>query len=463
MGSNKSNNIKSNTDDNAGSNTSGSMTYEEALEYIHGTKKLGWKLGLENIRTLLGMLGNPHEKLKYVHVAGTNGKGSTVAFISSILAKGGYKTGMFISPYIERFTERMQVNGKEIDKDDLARITVKVKCLSLIMLKRGLHHPTEFEIVSAVGFQYFYEMNCDIVVLEVGLGGRFDSTNVISTPLVSVITSISYDHADILGDTLEKIAFEKAGIIKENGDVVLYPQDKSVEKVIEDACYERHSRLHRADFGKIKPQHCSIKGQVFDYKEYENLEIKLLGEYQLKNAAVSIEACRVLAGKGYELTGEIIRKGLKNARWPGRMEIVNQEPLVMIDGAHNVEGVKALAKNLEVYFPGKKKILIMGVMRDKEYKTMLEIIGPSADKFIAVTPPNERALGAGELAKNVESYCKNVIVSDTIESGIRTALDIWDEDSIICAFGSLYYIGEIRQYFNKQEDKTLIDLYIDDY
>jgi dihydrofolate synthase/folylpolyglutamate synthase len=433
-------------------NMSNNMTYEDALEYIHGTRKLGWKLGLENIKTLLGMLGSPHEKLKYVHVAGTNGKGSTVAFISNILIEGGYKTGMFISPYIEHFTERIQVNGKEIARDDLVRITTKVKYCVDEMLKRGLPHPTEFEIVTAIGFQYYYEMNCDIVVLEVGLGGRFDSTNVINTPLVSVITSISYDHADILGETLEQIAFEKAGIIKENGDVILYPQDKNIEKVIENICYERNSRLHRVDFEKIKVKDRSIEGQVFDFGEYENLKTGLLGEYQFKNAAVSIEACRVLANKGFKITGETIRKGLRGAKWPGRMEIVNQKPLVIIDGAHNTEAIEALAKNLSVYFTGKKKILIMGVMRDKEYKTMLKIIAPLADTFITVTPLSERSLSAGELAENAKPYCKNVIVSDKIENSIRTALKICSEDSVICAFGSLYYIGEIRKYFNKQKN-----------
>ncbi|NSW90564.1 MAG: bifunctional folylpolyglutamate synthase/dihydrofolate synthase [Firmicutes bacterium] len=423
------------------------MTYKEALEYIHGTRKFGCKLGLENIKTLLGMLGNPHEKLKYVHVAGTNGKGSTVAFIGSILIESGYKTGIYISPYIERFTERIQVNRKEISEHDLARITEIVKGKVDEMLRSGLTHPTEFEIVTAIGFQYYCEMECDIVVLEVGLGGRFDSTNVINTPLVSVITSISYDHMDILGNTLAQIAFEKAGIIKEGGDVVLYSQDEEVEKVIENVCNERNSRLHRADFGKIKALGHDIEGQTFDFGPYKNLKIKLLGGHQLKNAAVAVEACKVLANKGYKITEETIRKGLERASWPGRMEVVSKNPLFFIDGAHNIEGVRVLAEYLTTYFPDKKKIFIMGVLRDKEYKAMLEIIAPLADKFITVTPLSERALPAAELAENIRAYCKNVLISDTIESGIKTALQIYSGDDIICAFGSLYYIGEIRRYF----------------
>ena len=431
------------------------MTYEEALEYIHGTHKLGWKLGLQNITNLLDMMGNPHKKLKFVHVAGTNGKGSAVAYINRVLVESGYKTGMFISPYIERFTERIQVNGREIPEDDLARITEMVKHNVDEMLKKGLEHPTEFEIVTAIGFQYFYECQCDVVVLEVGLGGRFDSTNVIDTPLVAVITSISYDHMNILGDTLPKIAFEKAGIIKNGGDVVLYsPQDREAEKVIEDTCRERNSRLHKTDFRKIRAVSHDIDGQTFDYGDYKNLKIRLLGPHQPKNAAVAIEACKVLAEKGYNITDDTIRKGLKNAEWPGRMEVVCRNPVFLIDGAHNTDAIKVLAEALELYFPDKNKIFIMGVMKDKEYKEMIKIIAPLADKFIVLTPPNERALPAVELAKIIRNYCKNVIISDTIDGSINTALQIYTENDVICAFGSLYYIGEIRRHFRNLSQET---------
>jgi len=426
------------------------MTYKEALDYIHSTRKFGWKLGLENIRNLLCMLGNPHEKLKYVHVAGTNGKGSTVAFISSVLTESGYKTGMFISPYIERFTERIQINGEEIPEDDLAKITKMVKECVDEMLQKGMTHPTEFEIVTAIGLQYFYEMNCDIVVLEVGLGGRFDSTNVINNSLVSVITSISYDHMDILGNTLPQIAFEKAGIIKENGDVVLYSQEKEVEEVIEAVCIGKKAKLHKVDFSKIKLQNFSIDGQIFDYGEYKNLKIGLLGKHQLKNAAVAIEACNILADKGYEIYDEYLRRGLEKAKWPGRMEIVCKSPLFIIDGAHNVEGTLTLAENLNTYFPEKKKILIMGVLKDKQYEEMIKIIVPLAGAVVAVTPLSERALGSEELSEYIKLYCKNVMVGKTIEDGIEKAINIYDGESVICAFGSLYYIGEVGRYFKNK-------------
>ena len=327
------------------------MTYEEALEYIHGTYKFGVKLGLENIRRLLEMLGNPHKELKYVHVAGTNGKGSTVTFISSILIESGYKVGIYTSPYVERFTERICINGKEIPEEDLARITEIVKEKVTEMVEQGYNHPTEFEIITAIAFQYFYEQNCDIVVLEVGLGGRYDSTNIIDTPLVSVITSISFDHMKFLGNTLTQIAREKAGIIKENGNVVLYPQSEEVEKVIEEAAVQTHSRLFKADFNTIKLKSFGIDGQIFDYGTFLDFKIKLLGRHQLKNAAVAITACQLLKEEMKNFTDETIRQGIAKARWKGRMELMCKDPVFFIDGAHNEDGVKVMVDTLEEYFP----------------------------------------------------------------------------------------------------------------
>lgn len=425
------------------------LEYNEALEYIHGIRKFGCKLGLDNIRTLLDMLGNPQRKLKYVHVAGTNGKGSTSAFISSILVESGYKAGVFTSPYIERFTERIRVNEKEIPEKELARITGTVKEKVDEMLRRGLAHPTEFEVVTAIAFLYYLRMECEIVVLEVGLGGRFDSTNVIDTSLVSVITSISLDHTDILGDTLIKIAFEKAGIIKHDGDVVLYPHPlaKEVEEVIEETCIEKDARIHKVGFEEIDLVEYGMEGQLFNYGEYKGLEIKLLGDHQLRNAVLALESCKVLQNKGFIITEDAIRKGLKKTTWPGRMEIINKRPLILIDGAHNLDGARNLYENINKYFPNKGKIFIFGVLRDKEYGSMIEVIAPIADIIITVTPNSERALPAVELAKIIKPYCNNVLVSDTIKAGIMQAIQAYTENDIICVFGSLYYIGEIRQYF----------------
>jgi len=423
------------------------MNYDEALEYIHGTIKFGVKLGLKNMGRLLDLMGNPHKKLKYVHVAGTNGKGSTVAFISSILIEAGYKVGIYTSPYIERFTERIKINHTEISEEDLARITGFVKGKVDLMVKNGENHPTEFEIVTAIAFQYFYENGCDVVVLEVGLGGRFDSTNIIESSLVSVITTISYDHMDKLGDTLEKIAFEKAGIIKEHGHVVMYPQSGEVESVIKNVCVEKSSSLEIVDFSKINLTCFGIDGQVFDYGEYKALKISMLGEHQTRNAAVAVNACKVLINKGLNITEHAIRRGLANARWPGRLEVVCKNPLFLLDGAHNPQGAHILRKALCEYFPDKRKIFIMGVLRDKDYRSMVEEIAPIASQFIVVTPNSERALPARELATILETYCNNILISDTIKEAIETSLELYTSEDLICAFGSLYYIGEVRSFF----------------
>jgi dihydrofolate synthase/folylpolyglutamate synthase len=423
------------------------MNYEQALNFIHSTHKFGSKLGLHNISVLLELMGNPHKKLRFVHVAGTNGKGSTVSFISSILIQAGYKTGIFISPYIERFTERIKIGNDDIPADDLARITEFVKEKVDIMLQRGENHPTEFEIVTAIALQYYFENNCDVVVLEVGLGGRFDSTNIIDTPLVSVITTIGYDHMDRLGGTLSEIAFEKAGIIKENGSVVVYHQAEEVEKVFRDTCTEKNSKLSIVDFATLKLLSCSVDGQVFDFEDYHSLEISLLGEHQTRNAAVAIKTVEVLREKGLNIQEQAIRNGLIKARWPGRLEIMNKTPFFLIDGAHNVEGAKVLVDALKKYFPGKRIFFILGVLKDKDFRSMIEIVAPLAHCFITVTPNNDRALTADELSKIIAGYCNNVYVSDTIESAIRTSLEFASQDDVICAFGSLYYIGEVRKHF----------------
>ncbi len=423
------------------------MNYEEALHYIHGTLKFGSKLGLHNITCLLDLMENPHKKLKYVHVAGTNGKGSTTAFISSILVESGYTVGIFTSPYLQRFTERIKVNQDEISPEDLARITAFVKNKVDIMLENGQNHPTEFEIVTAIAFQYYYEMHCDIVVLEVGLGGRFDSTNVIESPEAAVITTISYDHMNILGDTLPKIAYEKAGIIKEKCDVLLYPQAPEVEEVFEAVCKEKEARLTPVDLRGIKSGSFSIHGQAFDYKEYRELEISLLGEHQIKNAVMAINTVLLLKAKGYNIPEGAIREGLRKAKWPGRLEVVSANPLVLIDGAHNTEGAKVMASALQKYFPDKKKIFIFGVLKDKDYKSLVEAIAPLAHGFIAVTPNSERALPAHELEAFLKKYCENVSRNDTIKEAVAKAMESWTPDQLICAFGSLYYIGEVREIF----------------
>jgi folylpolyglutamate synthase/dihydrofolate synthase len=423
------------------------MNYEAALEYLHGTLKFGSIFGLDRITKLLDLMGNPHKKLKFIHIAGTNGKGSTTAFISNILIESGYRTGMFTSPYIQRFTERIRIDNSEISEDDLAELVTDVKSCITRMVEMGFEHPTEFEIITAVALEYFYRKQCSAVVLEVGLGGIVDSTNVIDLPEVSVITTISMDHMDRLGKTLGDIAWHKAGIIKQNSAVVLYPQSPEAEKVIEQVSQDKNAQIHRVDFSTISVKERSLSGQIFDYKGYKDVKIGLLGDHQLRNAAVAIDACELLEIKGFDIQYKNILSGLAKTRWPGRLEIVNKDPLIMIDGAHNFEGGQALNDALDKYFSGKRKIFIVGFLRDKDYYGIMDMLSSKADTIITVTPNNERAVPSAEMADILKIYSKNVIDGINIERGLKLAMSITDSESVICAFGSLYMIGEIRGHF----------------
>jgi dihydrofolate synthase / folylpolyglutamate synthase len=423
------------------------MNYQEATDYIKSTLKFGIKLGLDRMNTLLSLMDNPHKKMKYVHVAGTNGKGSTVAFISSMLIEAGYKVGIYTSPSIERFSDRIRINNIEINEDELIKNTEFVKSKIDVMTGMGDEHPTEFEITTAVAFQHFYDNDCDIVVLEVGLGGRYDSTNVIDTPLVAVITTISYDHMDKLGNTIREIASIKAGIIKEFGDVVLYPQKEETEKIFRDICIQKHAALYKVDFKNLNVKKSDIDGQKFDYCLYRDLKIQLLGEHQVKNAVTSIAAIEILNKKGFNVSKRAVKFGLLKTVWPGRLEIVSRHPLVIIDGAHNVEGVSALYDALISYFPKKPGCFIMGVLKDKEYLSMVKLMAPAFDRVITVTPKSDRALSAEDLAIVIKPYCNNVYISDTIENAIEESLRTASLDTVIIAFGSLYYIGDVRKYF----------------
>ncbi|WZL74445.1 bifunctional folylpolyglutamate synthase/dihydrofolate synthase [Clostridiaceae bacterium 35-E11] len=426
------------------------MNYQEALNYIHNTYKFGSKLGLENITYLLELMGNPQEELKVIHVAGTNGKGSTSSFIHSVLMTQGYKVGLYTSPYLEEFTERMRINGKNIPKEVLAEITTFIKEKVQEMLARGMQHPTEFEIVTAIGFEYFKREKVDFVVLEVGLGGRGDSTNVVKSPLVSVITPIDFDHTDYLGDTLEKIAFEKAGIIKENSYVVSYPQKEEAMKVIEDVCTARNAKLRKAAIDAIAIIEQSDKGQVFhgNYGDetLENLEIRMLGAHQVQNAVLALTALFTLEkGHHIKISKEALYEGLKNSIWPGRLEIMQQNPIVLIDGAHNVHGIKALTKVLKDLFKGKNIILGIGILGDKDVDPMLAEIIPLATNVVLTEPDNPRALAVEKLSEKVAKYEKTVSKKKKISEAVETALSLANEEDVVVFAGSLYMIGEVRR------------------
>ncbi|HHX18407.1 MAG TPA: bifunctional folylpolyglutamate synthase/dihydrofolate synthase [Clostridium sp.] len=434
------------------------MNYQEAIKYVNQRLLLGINLGLERIQKLLDLMGNPQEKLKCIHVAGTNGKGSTIAMINSILNESGYSVGRFTSPYIESPEDCIWANGKKISKEDFANNLQYVKeKVQLMSKKEESIEPTEFEILTAIAFWYFYNMNCDIVLLEVGLGGRLDSTNVIKKSLVSVISNISYDHTDKLGNTLSEIAYEKAGIIKENSCVISYPQKEEVEKVIEDVCSIKNASLIKTDIDKINIKKSSIEGQEFDYGERKSIKINLLGTHQIKNAALAIDTIDVLIKKSYRISEGAIKKGLFLTKWPGRFEVLKKKPVFIIDGAHNLNGVKVLKRNLQLYFPNKKIIFITGIFADKDYVSMIKECSFIASKFIIINLDSKRGMDAKELAKVARRYCNDVVVSDTIECAVRMSIDNASRDGILCAFGSLSFVGTMRSFFKILEGSEVAE------
>lgn len=433
---------------------SGAMNYEQALNYIHGTYKFGSKLGLENTKYLLNLLGNPHKNLKIIHVAGTNGKGSTSSYIHTILKEEGYRVGLYTSPYLEEFTERMCINGEEISRERLAEVTVIVKEKIEQMVKDGKNHPTEFEVVTAIAFYYYAQENIDFLVLEVGLGGRLDSTNVVEDPLVSVITPIGYDHIEYLGDTLEKIAYEKGGIIKENGFVLSYPQEKEVMKVLEDLCRERNSKLSVINFDELTIHQSNVEEQVFSVnilgKSYNDIKIKLAGVHQIYNACTALGVVEVLRKhRDINISDEAVLKGLYNTKWAGRFEVLQKEPLIIIDGAHNLHGADSLRKNIEILLKGYKITFVVGMLQDKDVKAVLEDLIPLANKVIATRPDNPRAMKAVDLADELKTFGKETYFYEDIKEAIKMAIKITRQDEVIIFAGSLYMIGEVRKILKK--------------
>ena len=359
--------------------------------------------------------------------------------LASVFRSAGYRTGLYTSPFLLCFNERMQVDGEMISDEELAEITEFVRPHAEAMAD----HPTEFELVTVIAMEYFMRHGCDIVSLEVGLGGELDSTNVISTPEAAVICNIGLDHTEVLGDTLEKIASAKAGIIK-GGDVVIYRGSQSVERVFEDACKKTGARLHRADFDGICLKRADFSGQVFDLGARKELEIPLLGEHQLKNAAVVVAAVDALTAKGWRISEAQLRRGLKQVCWPGRFELLRREPVFFVDGGHNPQCMAALAKNLEQYLSGRRLIALTGVMADKDYFDMYRLMEPYFSAFVTVTPDNPRALPAQELAKMLERFGKPVSACASVEEGVRTAISMASGSDAVVAFGSLYMVGDIR-------------------
>ncbi len=443
------------------------MTFN-AIEYINTPRWLTSRLGLDRTRELLDRLGRPQDSLRFVHVAGTNGKGSTCAFLSSILVAAGYRTGLFTSPYIETFYERIRVNGENISDDELTWATLRVRDAAEAMEAEGGEHPTEFELMCAVALVHFARVRCDIVVLEVGLGGRLDSTNVIDAPEVAAITSIALDHTDLLGDTIAKIAHEKAGIVKPSSSVVSWPQEPSAMEAVRGAARRAGDELIVPDFsllsvGKVENEldarrdsmsQVGVPMRQFSYRG-RGYKTRLLGTYQPSNAAMAIEVAGALRARGWDIPDEAVVRGIAETRWPARFEVLPQPEgfaRVVVDGGHNPQGAGVLAASLRDVFPGERPVFLVGILADKDYRHMLEKIASLGSAFVCVTPPNPRALSAGDLACAIREIVDPeneapIVVASGFPDAVRQARVLAGADGLICAFGSLYSIGDVKAAF----------------
>lgn len=423
------------------------MTYNETIEYIHSVNWRGSRLGLDRTIELLDRIGNPHRKLRFVHVAGTNGKGSFSCMLAGIFEKSGYKTGLYTSPYIITFNERMRINGANIPDDELVEVISFIKPHAEAMEDK----PTEFELITVAAFEYFSRNGCDIVVLEVGMGGGLDSTNVITSPELSVITAIGLDHIKELGSDYSLIASAKAGIIKEDCPVLFYGDNPEAEAVIRSVAAEKNATVYLPDFRLIRDLGSSAEGTRMSYKNYDDVFVSLAGTFQKKNTAMVLEAVDLLKRKYTCITDSAVKTGLATARWPARFEIIHKDPYVILDGAHNPHGIRAAVESIEQYFKGEKIYLVTGVMADKDYKELSDIVSPITEKVFTVTPDNPRALTSEELATVFREKGKNAEAFSEISDAVSRAFTEAKENGIkvIAAFGSLYMYSDVKTAFDK--------------
>lgn len=422
------------------------MNYKEAMEYVEGLNRYGCVPGLQSIRQLCGRLNDPQKKLRFVHIAGTNGKGSVLAYVSTILQKAGYKVGRYVSPALSDYRERFQINGKMISRNLFGGYLEQVKEAAERMEAEGLPHPTQFEMDTALAFLYFWDKKCDIVVMETGMGGLMDATNLIETTVCAVLTSISMDHMAVLGSSLEEIARQKAGIIKENCTVVSCGQKEEVMRVIRREAERCGCPLRIADMGGVKNVKYGLSKQRFSYGRHKNLEITLAGRYQIANAALAAEAAEALAAAGFSIPDKALREGLAETRWPGRFTVLGRNPLFVLDGAHNEDAAAMLAESIKFYFSHKKIIYIMGILADKEYDKIIRLTVSYAEQIITVTPPhNPRALSGCELARAVREYHPSVTVADSLQESVEMAclLAGGEKNTVVIVFGSLSFLGEM--------------------
>lgn len=435
------------------------MTYKEARVYLDKMSKYGSVLGLDTIRGLLRELGNPQDDLKFIHIAGTNGKGSVLAYTSTILSEAGYRVGRYVSPTVVSYLERIQVNSEWISEDGFARQTERVKDAVARMESAGENTPTVFEIETAIAFLYFREMKCDIVVLEAGLGGALDATNIIKNTVCAVFASISRDHIGVIGDTVEEIAGTKAGIIKEGCAVVTAGQKSSVTKVLRQYASDRGCSFVQAEPEKMEVSREDYHGIDFSYKTFRDMHSRMTGRNQIYNLSAVLELISVLRNLGYQITDEDVRNGLNASVWPGRFSCIGENPVFILDGAHNEDAAEKLKASLLSYFPGRTLRFIMGVFRDKEYSRMAEIMGPLAREIYTVDlPDRKRGLPAKKLAEALKPYCSYVRPmpsagknqADSVKEAVHMARKQSASDDVVVAFGSLSYLSQVNSAYRSE-------------
>lgn len=415
------------------------MTAEQAVRYIEEYTWSTTRLGLDRTRELLHKLGDPQKKLKFIHVAGSNGKGSTCAMLERIMRAAGYRTGLYVSPYIQDFCERMQVNGENIPGNVLAEITERVRSIADAMED----HPSQFELVTAIAMEYFRISGCEIVVLEVGMGGALDSTNAIDAPEVAVITNIGLEHTEYLGNTLAEIAATKAGIIKSGCHAVCYDGAVEVTEIVRGVCAQRQVPLRCVDFSRLKPVSETLEGQDFLW-DGAPLHLALIGPHQLHNTCTVLETVEALRERGWTVPDSAVAEGLRCVKWPARLEILGRNPLFLLDGGHNPQCAEALTGSLEKLLPGRKVVFLLGVLADKDHSQIMDMVMPFAEKFICLTPVSDRALDAETLAELLRGKGAAAEACSDTESGIRAALAAAGEDGVVVSFGSLYLAGYVR-------------------
>ena len=425
------------------------MTYGQAMDYIEELGKLGSVMGLASMENLCEKLGNPQQDLSFIHIAGTNGKGSVLAFLSEILKAAGYRTGRYLSPVIFEYRERMQVNGRNISQKDLCRLMTDMKEICQELVKEGRPQPTAFEVETAMASRYFKEKNCQIVVLETGMGGLLDATNIIPSPLVTVFTAIGFDHMKVLGGTLKEIAQNKAGIMKPGTLAAALKGEREVMEVLEGKAKELQGPLYTADPAQARGIRRSPKKQVFSYRNYKNITIRLGGVYQIDNAVLALTAAELLKQAGFPIPEKALYQGFANAFWPGRFQVLGKDPCFIADGAHNWQGAVRLRETLQFYFTNRRIIYIIGVLRDKDQDKILQELCPLASQVLTIPTKGERGLSSYELAVKAKEYHDNVSALDSVQEAVELAYLLADKDTVITAFGSLSYLGELIKVVEK--------------